>query len=106
MATITPTTKVVKKYTREITWVGDTADTFVPWTIRGVVPITMEIQVNGGALTVNGSLNGTDDHALKDNGGTDISLADGELSEIIDRVSTITPVPVGTGVTVTLIISY
>jgi hypothetical protein len=107
MATVNPTNKVVKKYTREIGWVGDTGDTFTPFVIRGVIPLNISVQVDNGTLTMLGSLknDGSNPFALKDATGTDVALADGELTEISDRVQSIIPVPVGTGVTVTLVIS-
>lgn len=105
MADITPAARTVAKRRREITWLGDTADVWLPWKVRGIVADNISIQVAGGTLTVQGSLDGTNYFALKDWNGDNISLTDGQLSENIGRTLYIKPVPVGTGVTVTLIIS-
>lgn len=107
MAIITPTVTTVKKNTRQVIWVGATADTFLPYTLKGPAAIYLSLQVSGGALTATGSLTrGGAQDALKDNENVDISLADTEMSEILNRPLQITPIPVGVTVTTILTISY
>jgi hypothetical protein len=108
MAVINPTVKVTKKNTREVSWgPGATADTYTPYILRGAVPVYAAVQVDAGTLTITGSLkSGGTQHLLKDEQGVDISLADGEMSEIRDRPVSIVPIPVGTVSEVTLLLQY
>ena len=82
MANITPSMKVNKKFVRSITWVGKDADTFLSYKVLGVSPRNISVQAVDGASTLVGSLDNTNFFSLTDFQGNNISLADGELSEV------------------------
>lgn len=108
MAVVDYTRSTIRKNTIEVRWVGNTIDTFTPFVIKGQSPRNIMVQSEGGTATVLGSLyrDAASVNGLRDHQGVAVSLADGGMSEVIDRPFSIYPVPVGTGATFILTISY
>ena len=108
MATIMPVVKNTRKFVTEVEWTGNSTDTLSPYVFRGVVPLDVSCQVVGGTLDVYGSMkeDGSNPDVLKDDQGSSLlAIADGVISTIATRVSTINPSLVtGTGASVVIVI--